>query len=134
INEAGAAAIARPFLMDLMQLGVTFSDPMTNRPHPLLLSMTSEGDVATKFAYPGGELLSFKRPATETYTPPDQFGQSSSLPYNLLTAANMIALQSHQIVPATPNSDCDLPIPLTGMKSYCMNAIRQNRINTTPYW
>ncbi len=134
VNEAGAAAIARPFLFDLADKGVTYNDP-SGHAHPLLLSMTSTGDVATKFAYPGGEFVSAKRPPPEKYSQPDRFGQTSSLPYDLLTAANMIALQSHQIVPAAATQPaCDLKIPLTTEQQYCMNALRQNRLNQTPYW
>ncbi len=133
VNEAGAGAIARPFLMDLAAKGVTYNDSHGN-PHPLLLSMTSTGDVATKLAYPGGEFLSFNRPATENYSPPDRFGQESTLPYNLLTAANTIALQSHQIVPFISNAACDLNIKLTAKASYCMNPVCQDRLNQTPYW
>jgi pimeloyl-ACP methyl ester carboxylesterase len=133
LNEAGAAAIARPFLMDLGDQGVTYNDS-GGHPHPLLLSMTSTGDVATKFAYPGGEFISFNRPATQKYSSPDRFGQESTLPYNLLTAANTIGLQSHQIVQLSSGAPCDLKIPLTSSASYCMNAIRQNRLNQTPYW
>ena len=132
INEAGAAAIARPFLLELNGKFI-YNDP-GGHPHPLLLSMTSTGDVATKIAYPGGEYLSFNRPATEKYSPPDAFGQNTTLPYNLLTAANMIALQSHQIVPFISDSSCDLKIPLNKKISYCMNPIPQNRLNQTPYW
>jgi len=140
LNEAGAAAIGRPFLMDLADKGVTYIDPETQRPHPLLLSMTSTGDIATKLAYPGGEYFSFKRSPPESYadktSPVDRFGQEDSLPYDLLTAANMIALQSHQIVPYLSNAACDLPIYRGSNMTpwYCMNAIRQNRLNTTPYW
>jgi pimeloyl-ACP methyl ester carboxylesterase len=133
LNEAGAAAIARPFLIDLGDEGVTYRDS-AGHPHPLLLSMTSTGDVATKLAYPGGEFLSFNRPATVKYSSADRFGQQSTLPYNLLTAANTISLQSHQIVQSSPDASCDLLIPLTGRIIYCMNAIGQNRLNQTPYW
>lgn len=133
LNEAGAAAIGRPFLMELSDQGVTYND-QRNRPHPLLLSMTSTGDVATKFAYPGGEYLSFKRPVTENYSPPDRFGQASTLPYNLLTAANMIALQSHRIVSCTSPATDGLAITLTSRTSYCMTPITDGRLNKTPHW
>jgi pimeloyl-ACP methyl ester carboxylesterase len=133
LNEAGAAAIGRPFLMDLVNKKVTYND-QNKHPHPLLLSMTSTGDVATKFAYPGGEYISFKRPATDQYPVIDKFGQQNTLPYNLLTAANMIALQSHQIVQCTAPAADGLQITLTAKTSYCMNPITDGRLNTTPYW
>jgi len=133
VNEAGAAALARPFLMELAEKNVSYDDSK-GKPHPLILSMTSTGDVATKFAYPGGEFLSFKRPPPQTYSPADRFGQVSSQPYDLLTAANMIALQSHQIVPYVSQAACDLKIPLGTKQAYCMNAITENRLNKTPYW
>ena len=136
LNEAGAAAIARPFLMDLADQHVVYEDD-ARHPHPLLLSMTSVGDVATKLAYPGGEYISFKRPVPEKYSPPDRFGQESTRPYDLLIAANMIALQSHQIVQYISEPSCDLKIELNPRNrklTYCMNAVCQNRLNFTPYW
>jgi hypothetical protein len=134
LNEAGAAKIGQEFLYDLANLKVNYNDA-NNKPHPLLLSMTSVGDIATKFAYPGAEYLSINRPhPPEKYSPVDMFGQDSSLPYDLLTAANMVALQSHEIVPKTNPTFCDLEIPIPEQKSYCMSAIHQGRLNRTPYW
>ena len=141
INEAGVATIARPFLLELQKKGVSYEDKQGNA-YPLLLSMTTLGDVATEFAYPGGEFLSFNRRTPETYTPSDIFGQTSSLPYDLLTAAHMVALQSHQIVPFLTPAACKLPItlgdqlkqPIPKLPSYCMNPVCQNRLNVTPYW
>jgi hypothetical protein len=138
INEAGAAAIARPFLREIQVKSITYTDN-GGRAYPLLISMTSTGDVLTKFAYPGGEFLSFNRPKTEKISPPDPFGQTSTLPYNLLTAANMIALQSHSIEPWKSGLECELPIQLSATKYYCMNAIKSEDSgvrprNQTPYW
>jgi len=138
INEAGAASIARPFLFELGDKGVTYNDN-DNNPRPLLLSMTSTGDAATKFAYAGGEYLSLNRPNPVSYSPPDRFGQTSSQPYDLLTAANMIALQSHEVVQKRDGVPCELPIELAPKLTYCMNAITKarsgrDRLNNTPYW
>jgi hypothetical protein len=142
INEAGAASIARPFLLQLELGGARYKRGIEGegRDYPLLLSMTSVGDIATKFGYPGGEFGSINRTATVNFTPPDVFGQTSSLPYNLLTAANMVALQSHAIVPLTAkNPTCDpainIPIRLSSTLSYCIQAVAPSaRLNHTPYW
>ena len=132
LNEAGAAAIGIDFLRQLHREKVTYNDN-DHHPHPLLLSMTSTGDVATKFAYPGAEFLSYKREKTTIYPVTDEFGQQNSLPYNILTAANMVALQNHQIVPCTTPSANGLKITLTAKSSYCMNPVA-GALNTTPYW
>jgi pimeloyl-ACP methyl ester carboxylesterase len=141
VNEAGASAIALPFLLQLKEGAAEYECSVQgeDRDCPLLLSMTSVGDVATKFAYPGGEFLSFNRSKTASITPPDDFGQSSTLPYNLLTAANMVALQSHQIIRLTGSIRCDktgqIPIRLSASETYCMEPSTSNSSrNHTPYW
>lgn len=141
INEAGAASIGLPFLKKLKLGEAEYTRVVEGQKRlcPLLLSMTSTGDVATKFAYPGGEFLSFNRPKTTPLSPTDTFGQSSTLPYNLLTAANMVALQSHHIVPLTGIKICDgsglIPIRLAGTQSYCMEPLDTSLSrNKTPYW
>jgi pimeloyl-ACP methyl ester carboxylesterase len=132
INEAGAAAIARPFIEELLDQKLVYYSPQ-RQPMPLLLSMTSVGDVATKIAYPGGEILSVNRTKTEDIKPPDQFGQKNTLIYNIVTAANMLPLQSHEIIPYDQNKPCNLQIP-PGNPAYCMNALPPPTPNTTPYW
>jgi hypothetical protein len=157
INEAGAASIGMPFLDRLKAAGVSYTcntrDPaypndLTKErkdiPCPLLLSMTSEGDLATKFAYPGGEFFSTRRPSTEKYSKPDQWGQGSSLPYNLITAANFIALQNHSIDKvAQADASCFVVVHPSPKESYCMHSLPNSAHspqdpalypNGTPYW
>src|SRR5262249_49673980 len=50
------------------------------------------------------------------------------------TAANMIALQNHQIVPYAAGAACDLRIDRGSTPWYCMNAITPTPLNNTPYW
>jgi len=146
INEAGAASIAMPFLERLKAAGVSYRcdiSGLNDQPCPLILSMTSEGDLATKFAYPGGEFLSFNRPPTEKYPETDQWGQSSSLSYDLITAANFIALQNYSIDKvARAGSSCYIAVSISPKETYCMHALPNPEHppplarypNTTPYW
>jgi hypothetical protein len=131
INEAGAAEIGRDFRDKLVTHNLAYVDK-DKVAHPLLLSMTSVGDVATKIAYPGAEVLSFNRTKTQPITPTDEFGQTNTFTYNVVTAANMLPLQSHEIVPFDPKKTCTVPIPPVN-PAYCMNPLSAVP-NTTPYW
>jgi hypothetical protein len=140
INEAGKAQIGMPFLDFLQKNHVGYFCRESKRDSvqpdlkrcPLLLTMTSEGDWTTKLAYPGGEFLSPTRPKKQTYGQPDGWGQGSSLPYDIVTAGNFIALQSHRI--DTTTSECFVTVGVTGKppSQYCMHAITS--LNTTPHW
>lgn len=145
INEAGAASIAMPFLERLKAAGVSYRCDIRglNQACPLILSMTSEGDLATKFAYPGGEFLSFNRPSTVKYSTVDQWGQGSSLPYDLITAANFTALQNYSIDKVIQaDSSCFIAVGIPPKETYCMHALPNPQHqpplakypNTTPYW
>ena len=147
INEAGAASIAKPFLDRLKSSGLTYNCITNNKSGecPLILSMTSEGDLATKFAYPGGEVFSWNRPPTPKH-PVDQWGQDTDTPYELITAANFVALQSHSIDKLSnaqrDTSECIVTVRLPAKNNYCMHSLRiasdpeslKNHPNDTPYW
>lgn len=99
--------------------------------------------MATKFAYPSGEFLSFNRPTTHKYAQLDPWGQGSSLPYDLITSGNFIALQNRSIDKvAQVDSSCYISVSTSPKETYCMHALpnaqhqpplTQNP-NTTPYW
>ena len=151
LNEAGPASQAQRFLLHLLQNHIEFSEG--DRPFPLVASMTSVGDPATKIAFPGSQFVSPNRPATQNFPALDEFGQKTSLPYNLLTAANMVALQSHQFQQVRAAAECpprDVFVPLylsghqyvNGKNTYEMYCIERKTSqppqppidNTTPYW
>jgi hypothetical protein len=139
LNEAAPAGLAVRFLKYLKNENVTYSDDSGTN-HPLLLSMTSSGDVATKFAFPGGQFISPSRPANLKKHPPDEFGIDSDLTYWLLTTANTVALQNHEFDSRTP----PLPPPdnvyvsvLVGPKlafDFVRARVPNPIKNDTPYW
>lgn len=132
LNEAGAADQARPFLVRLLKEKIEFTKD--GEPHPLLLSLTSAGDLATKLAFPGGQFVSTEKPSKWTIynNPPDPFGLASSRPYYYLTAANTVALQSHEIT-NTPSNEAIVNIPAVDGRDYFV-VRKGGATNTTPYW
>lgn len=149
LNEAGPASQAQRFLLQLLRNHIEFSED--GEPFPLVASMTSVGDPATKLAFPGSQFVSPNRPVTQSFNPLDEFGQKTSLPYNLLTTANMVALQSHEFKQVNAENQCPaggIFVPLflrdngntkVAYDRYCIQkktpAPPQPPIdNTTPYW
>ena len=135
LNEAAPAAQAKPFLEKLLDQNIIYEDA-EHRQYPLLISLTSTGDVATKFAFPGGQFITPHRPPHKAYNPPDVFGLSSNTPYQLLTAANTVALQSHEIILSEKiksEDTVDVVIPDVDNHTY-LAARRADRRNNTPYW
>ncbi len=130
LNEAGPAAQAKPLLERLTKDKITLEDAAGNQ-YPLLVSMTSTGDAATKIAFAGSNY--FSRPKAETF-PRDLFGQTTNTPYYLLTAANMVALQSHDIV--ITKSSTRKPVVTIGHVDGNDWAVveKDERLNRTPYW
>ena len=136
LNEAGPASQAKPFLERLKAEGISYSTE-DKTPYPLLASMTSDGDIATKLGLPGGEFLSPNRPATVQFPPekPDIFGQTSSLPYDLQSAANFDALRSHAVAELAQGScGSGILIPGVHQKDYCIATLTPAPRNNTPYW
>jgi hypothetical protein len=147
LNEAAPAMLAAPFIQELIQRKIDFSHD--GQSFPLLVSMTSEGDPATKLAFPGGEFISPNRPSTvgcpnekvlECNNGLDTFGQKSTIAYNLLTTANMQALQSHTFEVKKAQENCRFTIKLNEKgDQYCIARKTAKKgqpsvENKTPYW
>ena len=140
INEAGSAQLARPFLYYLKEKGVHYRSD-NQQDSPLLLSITSTGDVVTKFAFPGGQWISPHRPKDlKKIEPPDTFGIDNDKTYYLLTTANTIALQNHAFQRRPndaqgPPPDAYVSVTVGGKAIYDLVPMRDpNPKNTTPYW
>ena len=134
LNEAAPASQAKPFLERLKTEGITYATE-DKTPYPLLASMTSDGDIATKLGLPGGEFISPNRPTTVQFPVPDTFGQTSSLPYDLQSAANFDALRSHTVAELGEGScRSGILIPGVHQKDYCIATIAPAPRNDTPYW
>ena len=139
LNEAGPALEAKQLLDLLWREHLGFST-RGGEQHPLLLSMTSEGDTATHLAFPGGQALSLLKVDLRKYDPPgDEFGITDQTSYYLHTTANTEALQSHVIAPTpNPTVDCTKPgvytcATIPGGKTYTVSQ-KAGAKNTTPYW
>ncbi len=136
INEAAPAGQAVSFLKLLLHHRVTYKDK-DGHDHPLLLSITSSGDVATKFAFPGGQFLSPHRPANSKRDP-DEFGIDSDLTYWLLTTANTLALQNHKfdsrLRTEPPAENAYLSVNVGRKMAYDFLKITPAPRNVTPYW
>ena len=135
INEAAPALLARPLLYYLAENNIEYSDPSGKTPFPLLLYHNFQGDVDTKFAFPGGQFLDHNKPKFKTY-PPDRFGIDSDKTYFYLTTANTIALQNHQFVSraasAEKQADGAFVSPRVGHTAY--DLVPKPGNNRTPYW
>lgn len=95
INEAAPAIEAKKTLEYLSAHNVhLFRD---SREYPVILSMTSQTDLATKLALPGGQALSLPFNSLRAYKQPDAFGITNQRSYYLQSTANMTALQSHVV-------------------------------------
>lgn len=140
LNEAAPGLQAKPLLDYMMEKKLVLMGD-DGRQHPLLLSMTSTGDVATKFAFPGGRFLMLPGQKLQKYNPVDEFGIASEKPYFLLTAANTIALESHEFIdrasqakPGAPEGPPYLTVTVDGT-TYDLDSIpKPPRSNTTAYW
>ncbi len=140
LNEAAPGLQAKPLLDYMMEKKLVLVGD-DGREHPLLLSITSTGDVATKFAFPGGRFFQLPGQKLQKYNPVDEFGLASEKPYFLLTAANTIALQSHEFVdqankakPGAPEWPPYLTVTVDGT-TYDLDSIpKPTRSNITAYW
>jgi pimeloyl-ACP methyl ester carboxylesterase len=134
LNEAAPALIAKPFLCYLAKNNVSYVSD-NEKPHPLLLSMTSVGDVVTKFVFPVAQLLSFHQPNFPSPGPPDRLGIPSEKTYYTLTTANMIALQNYQFIERKKGAE---PPPKTYISPKAghltFDLAPKESKNATPYW
>jgi hypothetical protein len=140
VNEAAAATEA-------IQLLTMLRERYRERPrYPTIVSITSQGDLATKFVLPVGQGASLFKKSLRGYAPhndPDPFGITTQRTYYLRSATHIPELQSHVV----GNSDdilsgyrmrgytCASIPSLTGGKNtnYYVVPIAGTQ-NTTPYW
>jgi hypothetical protein len=153
LNEAGPATEGRQ-LLDFLKandIHVVRNGGNTQNPgfteHPLIVSMTSEGDVATKVLFPFGQFFSRPFYHLRSYPADDVWAQKSKKQSTLYrnTTANMKELQSHKIV---PRGACDsratepsrVAVDSCTYTTMCLKEGRfdvvriENVPNTTPYW
>ena len=95
INEAAPAIEAKKTLAYLAVHNVHLR--RGNQERPLIVAMTSQTDLATKIALPGGQALSLPFNSLRTYDQSDQFGIKNQKSYFLQSTANMTSLQSHVV-------------------------------------
>jgi hypothetical protein len=139
VNEAAAATEA-------IQLLTALRSQMPQE-YPMILSMTSQGDLATGVVLPVGQGASLFKTSLRDYGPPyanDPFGIAKQRSYYLRSAAHIPGLQSHVIAADSPairaaydvrGYTC-VSIPfLTGRGSANYYVVKiANAANTTPYW
>jgi hypothetical protein len=140
LNEAGPALQAKQLLDIFYRKHAAFSRD-DGRPQPFLLSMTSKGDTATHFAFPGGQALALFRVSLRSYPPQgDEFGIANQKSYFLHTAANTAALQSHvigldsdpEVQKAKTEGTVYASVPIDERTFYIVP--KSGAKNTTPYW
>lgn len=151
LNEAGPATEGKQFLEFLS--GNDIRQFRSGRNQPLIISMTSTGDTATRLAFPAGQSVSRLFHDLRTYRrEDDSIGVPKQSSYYLQTVANMGVLQGHAIVdqagleamyPNDPDKQkkctystvtvqtgtAAAPAP----KTYYVVRMEQ-QWNTTPYW
>lgn len=141
VNEAAAATEAIQLLTMLKERYPT------NRPlYPTIVSITSQGDLATKFVLPVGQGASLFKKSLRDYGPPydtDPFGIAKQRTYYLRSATHIPQLQSH-VVGNSPEIKAAytqrhgytcVSIPSADPKhpQYYVVPIKEAP-NTTPYW
>ena len=147
LNSAAAASEGKQ-MMDLLKdldYGIPAQSAgrdsrQRSRQRPLVLSISSLGDVATRFAVPAGHSPSFlSRQITgswRTYDDPQPKEVKSQSAYYLSTTAHLEAIQSHIIV-ENPKTPCAAPysppFTLSNKKTYQI-CEKPDRWNDTPYW
>jgi pimeloyl-ACP methyl ester carboxylesterase len=138
VNEAAAATEA-------IQLLTMFHNHVEeNAKYPTIVSITSQGDLATKFVLPVGQGASLFKKSLRDYGPPyppDPFGIPKQVSYYLRSATHIPELQSHlvgssnEIRQAYADRGYTCASIRSGDKSvnYYVVPISGAK-NTTPYW
>jgi len=143
LNEAGPATEAKEFLEFLDREGVEYVQPCQpgdgcdhDEPHPLFLSMTSQGDWATHIIFPVGQFLGKRGLTTRKYDAGgDKFGEADQNHYFLHTTANSPKLVSHEIVTKPKSEPCRPRFVEFSLDGICYSVSRSpNATNDTPYW
>ena len=157
VNSAAAASEGKQMLDLLKNKGLEYSvtpeakrleaaetGRERTRERPLFLSISSLGDIATRFGLfighgPSAVNRSFKG-SWRTYDKPEPKEVPSQRSYYLSTTAHMPVLQSHLIVEDNPGgrAQCgpmfsDQPVTITTGQRYVI-CEKPERWNETPYW
>jgi hypothetical protein len=152
VNSAAAASEGKQLLNFLKERAASYTSKIygaadeykRTQERPLLVSISSIGDSATRFLLPIGHGPSYINRALNgswrTYAPADPPEVTSQSSYYLSTTAHMPVLQSHVIVEIKkggPVSDCPAPyatpFPVTTGQTYQV-CEKPKRWNDTPYW
>jgi hypothetical protein len=155
LNEAQEARRSHPLLESLVDTGNT-QDHCAPLQKPLIVSISSTGDYATRVFYPFGQAL--VRPTTHLahHATPDDFGFKSEVPLFFNTTAHLGALQSHLLdavpAPNTPSADptagivdpeMKAAVETCGKRAFLVTTLggvkyvliaKPKAANTTPYW
>jgi hypothetical protein len=135
LNEAGPATEAKEFLDFLTREHLEYVDDK-KVPHPLVLSMTSTGDTATRIIFPVGQFLGKHGLDTRKYETPDEFGETDQNHYFLHTTANSPKLISHAVTKSATVPKCEVysSFHLDDANYYICALAGDARTNRTPYW
>ena len=141
VNEA-AAATEGIQLLTMFKRRFT-PDPPEKR-HPIIVSITSQGDLATGVALPIGQAASLLKKSVRDYGPPyppDPFGIASQKTYFLRSAAHIPQLESHSVgdnLKAAydgPDGYTCVNISVNGHPPKPFYVVRNDKAaNDTPYW
>jgi pimeloyl-ACP methyl ester carboxylesterase len=143
VNEAAAATEAIQLLTMLNEHVDT-----ANQRYPTILSMTSQGDTATKFILPVGQGASLFKKTLRSYGgeyDKDPFGIKNQKTYYLRSATHIPELQSHVVAANDPKNVIEtaykdrgytcaaIPQDDQHTKDYYVVRIK-DATNITPYW
>jgi hypothetical protein len=155
VNPAASAVLAKEFVDLLAREGVTFyrvDAKGTRYERPLIVSVTSEGDTATRVYFPIGARLGGLGKHYRTYGPEFCSPGESQREFLVHTAGNTEVLHSHimtrqPLPPGTqvPETDVQLQLgedPTTGEKTFSFTGFhdrytvskKPGALNQTPYW
>jgi hypothetical protein len=140
VNEAAAATEA-------IQLLTMFHNHVEeNAKYPTIVSITSQGDLATKFVLPVGQGASLFKKSLRDYGPPyppDPFGIAKQVSYYLRSATHIPELQSHVVGSSVEirkayedrgYTCASIPSPTGGKNTNYYVVPISGAKNTTPYW
>jgi pimeloyl-ACP methyl ester carboxylesterase len=141
VNEAAAATEA-------IQLLTMLNGQVEPQEYPMIVSITSQGDTATKIVLPVGQGASLIKKSLRDYGAPypnDPFGIARQKSYYLRSATHIPELQSHVVVGDSPENRAayadrgytcvNIPAPAEGKSGTNYYVIKiAGAKNVTPYW